>query len=153
MEQLKTKEAKSYDRIMDAFAEHGVIGNDDGSAAPDIVVREGDSRVKGMGCTGVAGWYEFGCGPSSYDEDGCICWGWMDWALVTHLWMMMNERRVDRSASTTCSRCWRSGASSKKERERVGRFAWLLLDEGRWSFGGWREASIKILRAPFHHNP
>ena len=37
--QIKTKEAKTYDRIMDAFAEYGVIGNDDGSAAPDIVVR------------------------------------------------------------------------------------------------------------------
>ncbi|GAB5036439.1 Hypothetical protein NocV09_03900410 [Nannochloropsis oceanica] len=36
---VKTKEAKSYDRIMDAFAEAGVLGNDDGTAAPDIMDR------------------------------------------------------------------------------------------------------------------
>lgn len=36
---VKSKEAKSYDRIMDAFAEAGVLGGDDGSTAPDIVDR------------------------------------------------------------------------------------------------------------------
>lgn len=43
--QPKNKEAKTYDRIMDAFAEYGVIGNDDGSAAPDIVVGGGGGAI------------------------------------------------------------------------------------------------------------